>query len=220
MRRLPVSFTFIVFILPLFVLISCGDPENIDKAKDDQTTETQNVVGIETLFDETQFSDPIMKELLMELNLCNGEITDTLDYLNPSCSPFFFKFHELSKEVELKNGFMLQLKSKVNGFPLRRLLIFVREQGQLIKVNGFVANLIGRRKSSSGHDDLLLRFNDNEEGEEVFYNCYFQWLKGKYEFLSVEVIEGVNWGGPVKAQFKDSMAVEIKKEITENQMIF
>lgn len=220
MRRLTVLYTFIALILPVIALFSCGDPEDIDQSKNDPATETQDVVGIETLFDETQFSDPVMKELLMELNLCNGEITDTLDYLNPSCSPFFFKFHELSKEVELKNGFMLQVKSKVNGFPLRRLLIFVREQGQLIKVNGFVANLIGRRKSSTDHDDLLLRFNDNEEGEEVFYNCYFRWMNGKYEFLSVEVIEGVNWGGPVKAQFKDSMAVEIKKEITENQMIF
>ena len=72
----------------------------------------------------TPAEELVMLKLLMELNLCNGEITDTLDYLNPSCSPFFFKFHELSKEVELKNGFMLQLKSKVNGFPLRRLLIF------------------------------------------------------------------------------------------------
>lgn len=220
MRRLTVSFTIIVLAIPVFAFLSCGDTDNNDKSKDDQTTKTQDLVGIETLFDESQFSDPVMKELLMELNLCNGEITDTLDYLNPSCSPFFFKFHELVKEVELKNGFMLQVKSKVNGFPLRRLLIFVREQGQLIKVNGFVANLIGRRKSGSGHDDLLLRFNDNEEGEEVFYNCYFHWVNGKYEFLSVEVIEGVNWGGPVKAQFKDSMAVEIKKEIIENQMIF
>lgn len=220
MSRPSASHTFIAFILPVIALFSCGDPEDIDQSKNDPATNTQDVIGIETLFDETQFSDPVMKELLIELNLCNGEITDTLDYLNPSCSPFFFKFHELSKGVELKNGFMLQVKSKVNGFPLRRLLIFVREQGQLIKVNGFVANLIGRRKSRTGHDDLLLRFNDNEEGEEVFYNCYFQWVNGKYEFLSVEVIEGVNWGGPVKAQFKDSMALEIKKEITDNQMIF
>lgn len=205
----------------VLIFASCsGDPDT-DKQNNEATdNSTGSVESIETLFDKDEFQDPIMKELLKELNFCNEIVSDTMDYMNPSCTPRFFRFFPLTEKMALENGFLLQVKSKVSGFPLRRLLVFVRERGQLVKANGFVANLIGRRKTAGEFDDLLLRFNDNVDGDPAFYNCYFKWNGSKYEFSSVEVIEGVNWGGPVKKEFRDSMSIEIKKVLTDNSMLF
>lgn len=194
-----------------------------DEPKEDPKVEENGpgtLTGIETLFDKSDFEDPKMKDLLKELNLCNEKLGDSIDYMNPSCTPRFFRFFNLTEKMPIENGFILQVKAKVSGFPLRRMLVFVRERGELVKVNGFVANLIGRRKTAGEYDDLLLRFNDNVDGETTFYNCFFKWNGGKYEFSSVEVIEGANWGGPVKAEFKDSMSNEIKAVLTKNSMLF
>lgn len=204
--------------ISLLVLISSCSGEENPKGK--KVESSKEVSSIETLFDQTVFEDPSMEGLLKELNLCNDTVKDLEDYMHPACSPKFFKFYKLTDKTPYSNGFLLQVKSKVSGFPLRRVLIFVRENGQLVKVNGFVANLIGRRKVDGPYDDLLLRFNDNVDGEITFYNCYYRWNGGKYEFLSVEVIEGANWGGPVKEVYKDSMNVVIQKEITDNKMVF
>ena len=209
----------LIFITGLFIVSCSGEDEN-DEPKNDKIEDSTEIKSIETLFDSDVFPDPKMSELLQELNMCNVNSTDTLDYNNPSCTPRFFRFFSMKENMPIENGFLLQVKSKVSGFPLRRLLVFVRERGQLVKVNGFVANLIGQRKGASGYDDLLLRFNGNEEGESIFYNCYFAWNGSKYAFKSVEVIEGANWGGPVKEAYKDSMSVEIEKVLNQTSMLF
>lgn len=210
---------FLYLILALAFLSCSTEPESPEKPLTDKLDENQ-IEGIQTLFDEVEFENPKMKELLMELNLCTEKTEDTLDYDHPSCSPKFFKFFQLNEQIPIENGFILQIKSKVSGFPLRRLLVFVRERGELVKVNGIIANLIGIKKSKSGYHDLILRFNDNVDGEPTFYNCFFSWDGVKYDYKSVEVIEGANWGGPVKAEFKDSMNLEIKKTLSNNKMFF
>lgn len=215
------TFLNLAVVLNIALLLnSCG--EEPEKTKDPIKVETpeSDIKSIETLFSEEKFSDPKMKELLKELNLCDEKTEDTLDYDHPSCSPKFFKFFQMNQNIPLENGFLLQIKSKVSGFPLRRLLVFVRERDQLVKANGFVGNLIGTRKTKSGYDDLLIRFNGKEQNEPVFYNCYFSWNGAKYEFSSVEVIQGLNWGGPVKAEFRDSMKTEIKQVLTDQNMFF
>ena len=140
--------------------------------------------------------------------------------MNPACSPRFFELLPISESILLENGFILQVKSKVNGFPLRRLLIFVRERDQLVKVNGFVGNLIGTMKTPSKYNDLVLRFNDKDQGEDVFYNCLFSWDGTAYKYKSAEQIYGPGWGGDVKAVLKDSISKEVYKDIMENKMIF
>jgi hypothetical protein len=210
---------FLVTWMPISI-VSCSEEDETKKDPKVEENGPGTMTGIETLFDKDEFEDPKMKGLLTELNLCNEKIGDSIDYMNPSCTPRFFRFFNLTEKMPIENGFILQVKAKVSGFPLRRTLVFVRERGELVKVNGFVANLIGRRKTAGEYDDLLLRFNDNVDGETTFYNCFFKWNGGKYEFSSVEVIEGANWGGPVKAEFKDSMANEIKTVLTKNSMLF
>lgn len=210
--------------LPFFLLAllsACKDDSTSgEELKTTKIEETEGFQDIEVLFDETEFSDPVMKELLLELKICSEDPEALKNPETPACSAENFKFMPLRKDVSLKNGFILLIKAETGNFPLRRLLIFQRERGNLVKTNGFVANIIGRTKSDSGYDDLLLRFNDKDQGEDMFYNCLFTWKEGKYEYKQVEVIQGANWGGPVKAIYKDSISKEIYQNILNNQMLF
>jgi hypothetical protein len=212
----------VIYLLTTLVLFSAckSEPVRDENTKTEKIEDTEGFQGIEVLFDETEFSDPVMKELLLELKICSDDENLIATSEIPPCTFEKFKFIPLRKDLSLKNGFILLIKAQTGGFPLRRLLIFQRERGNLIKTNGFVANIIGRTKSESGYDDLLLRFNDKEQGEDMFYNCLFTWQDGKYQYKQVEAIQGANWGGPVKAIYKDSISKEIYQNIVNNEMIF
>ena len=214
----------IIGLLSLTILFSCSSEETKTtenkEVKSEKIKSENSIQNIETLFDKDQFDDPKKTELLKELKICSDKNSGPEDYMHPSCTPRFFNLMPFAENVSIENAFILQVKSKVNGFPLRRLLIFVREKGQLVKINGFVANLIGRKKSITKHDDLLLRFNNKDQGQDVFFNCLFKWNGTTYKYHSVEAIEGVNWGGPVKAELKDSISIEVEKDILANKMIF
>jgi hypothetical protein len=210
----------LLFIFSIVIFSCKNEIELEDETKTVKIEETEGFQDIEILFDETRFKEPIMRELLLELKICSEDENLLATSEVPPCSPNNFCFLPLRKDVSLKNGFILLIKARTAGFPLRRILIFQRERGNLVKTNGFVANIIGRTKNVSGYDDLLLRFNDNDQGEDMFYNCLFSWEDGKYQYKQVEVIQGANWGGPVKAIYKDSISKEIYQTILGNEMIF
>ena len=203
-----------------FVLFSCASDENEEEQNQNNVEiKERDIQEIETLFDKDEFDDLTKVELLKELKICSDKNTSNEDYMHPSCSPRFFELFAFSDKKPINNAFILLTKSKTYGFPLRRIAVFAREKGQLVKVNEFVANLIAMQKAKSGSKDLILRFNDKDQGEDVFYNCIFSWDGMKYIYKSVEVIEGANWGGPVKAELKDSISKEVEKDIIKNGMI-
>lgn len=207
----------LLIFLPLLV-VSCG-PEEQD---DDLAIEKQEIVEdntISTDFTTNTFSGKEEAKLLKELNICNPEADSDTSELNPSCSPKFFRFFKLAKNIKLNDGFILLVKAGVNGFPLRRVLVFERENGGLVKLNGFNGNLIERRKSPTGYDDLVLRFPDNQDGQLIYFNCLFQWEKGRYEYKYCEEIDE-NGPAKIKAEYRDSMAIEIKKILDKNNMLF
>jgi hypothetical protein len=208
---------FFILVFAFFLLHACSSDPSVDRST---AKDLVPLTHVETLFDKDAFDDPKKELILKELKLCSEKNQGPEDYMNPSCSPRFFELMPLAEDALLENAFILQIKSKTNGFPLRRLLIFVREKDQLVKVNGFVANLIGRKKSASKHDDLLIRFADKDQGIDLFYNCTFTWDGTCYQYRSVEAIEGPDWGGPVKAALKDSISKEVYKDILKNKMIF
>lgn len=209
------------FILSLIFLAACaGEETPIKKPTDPAESE---IISIETLFNEDVFEDPIHLSLLKELKICSEFQKDTSNYFEPACSPRFFKLFKMNESTPIENAFLLQIKSKVGGIKLRRLVSFVREKGALVKTNTFVANLIGLRKTSTKHYDLILRFNDNVEGDVIFYNTIFSWDGKKYVFKSAETIEGVDANGPwrqrIKAEFKDSVSKDIYSTLVKNEMI-
>jgi len=210
------------FLILLFVF-SCSDDEDIPKKPHGHSVSQGEVVAIETLFDGEKFDNPKHIELLKELKICSEFQKDTSNYLEPACSPQFFRIFPMCDNLPVENAFMVQIKSKVGGIKLRRLVTFVREKGELVKVNTFVANLIGTRKSPSHYYDLILRFNDNVDGDIIFYNTIFTWNGNKYEFKSAETIEGTDENGPwrqrIKQEFKDSVSRDIYNTLVKNEMI-
>ncbi len=204
-----------IYLLIGLFLVSCQ--EEIKTITPKPIVKVGSQTNIECLFDETTFATPDEYPLLKELKICDQTQKDLNNYDVPACNPKFFKFYPFIENKKLKDAFILLIKSRVQGFPLRRVLVFEREGKELVKVNGFVANLIGKRKSASKHDDLILRFNDNAGmGEVVFYNCLYVWKDKHYVFKQVEQINDAN----IKSQFQDSMNVEIETVINKNRMVF
>lgn len=207
----------------LMVFSACTDDDDLENEnnkveKIDDATGFQN---IEVVFQGSKFGSADEKALLEELKICSedSEIIKTSEV--PPCSPENFKVMPLHKDMSLKNGFMVLIKAETAGFPLRRLLVFQRERGELVKANGFVANLIGRIPTESGFDDLVLRFWDKDEaGFKIWYNCLFTWKDGKYEYNYVETIEGPNWGGKVKLADRENYSKSVYETIVSKKMLF
>lgn len=209
-----------IFSLSLLVLslFSCKEETDDFQIKPPKkSTIVDNTIS--TDFNANQFTSKVEEGLLKEIKVCDPTAPTDDDPNRPSCSPRFFKFFQLSKARPLKDGFILLTKAGVNGFPIRRVVIYEREKGALVKLNGFNGNLIERRSSKTGYDDLVIRFPDNIENDLIYYNCLFKWKNGVYEY---QYCEDIDEGMPrkVKAEFRDSMAVEIKKILDKNNMFF
>lgn len=198
----------------LILFFSCqGEEEIQDKPKQDEPKIEQSDIEkpVEVLFDATTFSDDQSLQLLRELGegICNPAEKDLENYIRPACNAKFFKFFPFKENTPMKDAFILLIKARVHGFPIRRTFIYQRENGKLVKVNGFAANLIGMQKSKNGHDDLFLRFADKDQNH---FNCLFVWRSNHYEFEKVNEIND----SKVKAEFQDSMNLEINKELELN----
>jgi hypothetical protein len=209
---------YLIVPILLVFLVSCKEePESIDIQKPKQPVVVDNTIS--TDFNLNNFTAGVEEGLLKEIRLCDPNAKTDDDPAHPSCSPRFFRFFQLTKSRPMKDGFILLTKAGVNGFPIRRIYIFEREKGELIKVNGFNGNLIERRPSKSGYDDLVIRFPDNIENDLIYYNCLFQWKNGTYEYKYCEEIDE---GMPrkVKKEFIDSMGGVIKGILDKNNMLF
>lgn len=198
------------------IFISCkGNESETPEIKEDEKLEVKNETTkpVEVLFNEVAFTEDQSLPLLRELgeSICNPAEKDLENYIRPACNPKFFKFFPFIEGTQMKDAFILLIKSKVHAFPIRRMFIYQREKGKLVKINGFAANLIEMRKSATKHDDLVLRFNDKDQNH---FNCLYVWRSNHYEFEKVEQINDSN----VKKEFQDSMNIEIQKEIELNGM--
>ncbi len=209
----------ILFCALILTLNACSDTEEVDT---NQVQETEEFEAVNVLFKEKEFADSTAYRLLKEINICSDVALNADGELIAPCDASHFTFLPFSKNRNIQNGFILVVRAETGGFPLRRVLIFEREKDQLVKVNGFIGNVIGLRKNGSGYDDLLMRFIDKIDGSNVFYNCIFKWENGKYQFKSVEYIEepAGNFKGRVLESVKDSVSNEIFQSLIGNQMIF
>lgn len=219
-KYILIALLIVVVGVLTFLFIQNREDEVIDNH---QTTEKEgDFESIEVLFDETQFEYANSVELLREINICTTAKQDSLGYYQTPCSPELFKFFPLKKGKDIHDGFILLIKANTGGIPVRRVLIFERENGALIKTNGFLGDLAGRRESKSNHDDLLVRFIEKYENSDYYHNCLFQWENGKYEFKSVELIQqpSQNYSGIVEADVKDSVSKEIYQMLLDKKQIF
>lgn len=209
------------FSVLAITLFSCSEEE--DSLETPKAAESKyDFEGIEILFDEDTFEYAKSAELLQEINICSTEQQEEMGLTVPDCSPEFFKLFPLKRGESVDQGFVLVTKANTGGIALRRIIVFQRERGALVKTNGFVGSLIGKRKTDNGYDDLLIRFKELVEGDEVFYNCIISWDGDRYQFKTAEFIEvpASQWSARIKDDVKDSVSREILKTITDNNMIF
>ena len=187
------------------------------KKKVDKPKEKTEIQLIETDFNANTFSGTTEIELLKELGVCDSTAPNDKNLDRPSCSPRFFRFFNYKKNAELRNNFILLLRSGVNGFPARRLLIFERENGKLVKTNGFIGYIIEKRAAKNTlYDDIVIRFYEKYYEQKYFYNCLFSWKDQRFEFVKCEAINDI----AIKPEVVDSVSIEINKILIEKQLIF
>ena len=207
-----------ISVLLLSVLLfSCEDA--VEKKK--QSTIGQ-ISAIETLFTSEEILSPVDSTLLSELNVCQFNNSDS-SIVSP-CNYRFYKLLELNKTKTVSDAFLLQVKALTVmkgqnvSLPMRHLIVFERENGKLVKVNGFRGNLIGKRESESDVDDLIIRFFIPDE--EAHFNCLFLWKDNRFRFESVEAIYGGGGNGAVKASAKEGISKDVYQVLMSNGMLF
>ena len=211
-----------VFIALILILISCNDDEIGENQSADNNNEVGQITHVETLFSEKEFNDPIDLALLSELQICDTIQADTS--ICATCSPQNFRIIPFHNSLSKRDAFMLQikaltvLKGQSVQLPVRHLILFERENGQLVKVNGFRGNLIATRASDSGAKDLIIRFYIPDE--QAFLNCLFTWNGQKYRFVSVEAIDGGGGHGSVKESVKEEVSKEVYQTLVDHSMLF
>ena len=216
------------FLIPILIIVLAAlvtgyfYTKKLAKKKVDKPKEKTEIQLIETDFNANTFSGTTEIELLNELGVCDSTAPNDKNLDRPSCSPRFFRFFNYKKNAELRNNFILLLRSGVNGFPARRLLIFARENGQLVKTNGFIGYIIEKRRIKNKlHDDIVIRFYEKYYKQKYFYNCLFSWKDQRYEFVKCEAIGAPPKGDEaIKPELVDSVSSVIYKILIEKQLIF
>ncbi|MEO9257270.1 MAG: hypothetical protein ABI207_02745 [Crocinitomicaceae bacterium] len=210
-----------IFIIALILLVSCTpDPEPKVTTTDDTDTEiafpsdfVQDTIAIHNVFNEESFENDTMLSLLEELKICDPDVTKPFNIKKPPCEPRFYKFFKYNKNLAWKDGFALEIRAGIDDFPLRRLIVFKRIDGKLVKLNGFAANLAEMHTTPTGFNDLMLLFRDTEAGSFV---VKYVWKKDVYQFKSLEAVDGYL----VKPALQDSISRVVKKRLEKNHMFF
>jgi hypothetical protein len=178
--------------------------------------EIPEVLEISTDFNVNEFDQGYEVKLLKELKICDSTMLEDNSLERPACSPRFFRFFPLKHNMPLNQGFILLVRSGVNGFPVRRLLIFERSNGKLVNTNRFIGYIIQKRKQENRYDDIVVRFFERYEKQKYFYHCLYTWENGKYVFVRCEKINGER----IKPELIDSVSVEVQKILNEKNLVY
>lgn len=204
----------IFFITGLF-FFSCESQKTETNKNADFKTE---VTKVSTLFDQTSFDEKLKYELLAETRICQPFYTDSMPAGVVPCTPKHFAFYEYNHKRGLEDAFLLQVKAGVNNYDYRRLLIFTREKGKLVQMNGINGYLVEQRTTPNEIDDLVVAIID-DLGNDKFdrYDVLIRYRDGKYHF--VEAI-GDLYGKFDSKELKEKASKMIKKRIEEKELIF
>ena len=134
------------------------------------------------------------------------------------CTPKHFAFYEYNHKRKLEDAFLLQVKAGVNDYDYRRLLIFTREKGKLVQMNGINGYLVEKHSRPNQIDDLIVAIID-DLGNNKFdrYDVLIRYKDGKYHF--VEAI-GDLYGKFDSKELKEKASKMIKERIEEKELIF
>ena len=203
----------------LFLVVSCGGDQPEEPVKEDTTDDIEVVTPD---FVGENFENPKHLELLKELNIC--DLIESDSSLTALCSPENFEVMEFRTDKSVNESFIIQtkagiaLKGESRPLPVRHLMVFERDNGELVRVNGFRGEVVALEKSDTAIKDLLVSFYFHDE--RAVFVCLFKWENEKYSFESVE---GIDWNDglkPVKASMKDSVSVQVYNDLMERNLLF
>lgn len=203
----------------IFCFTACDTTEPVEDIKEDIVDE---IVEIRNEFEGIKFDDPVHLDLLEELGICEMVSSDSNYYA--TCSPENFKIIAYKKDKDIRDAFILQVKAAIRfkgqdvPLPVRHIVVFERENGELIRLNGFRGDLIGMTDGDSGIKDLMVALYLTDD--ETLFHCLFKWNGGQYSF---ESIEGLDYGDGVRMlqpALKDSLSNDIYSSLMTSNLIF
>ncbi len=207
----------LIMLFSIILFCSCESESNNENGQDEDQF-ISDTLEAPAEFSNTGFDDKLKYELLIETHICNPNYSDTTSDNTVPCSSRFFRFFEWNRKRNLDNAFMLQVHAGVNDYPYRRLLIFTREKGELILVNGINGYLIEQHTRPNNIDDLVVGIID-DLGNNNFdrYDVILRYEDGKYQFK--EAIGDLR--GPFQSDtLKKAASRAIKRRIKEKELIF
>jgi hypothetical protein len=210
---------FIGLLMALLVVIYFFNDSRFKIAynpKKKTTVEKTEGVQISTDFNTNTFSSKAEPNVLKNLNLCDSTIQWSEDLNRPSCTPNYFRVFPLKKGLDIAQGCMVLLKAGVNGFPVRRFVVYEKEGAQMVQANGFIGYPIEFRPQTKTYDDVVIRFFERFEGQKYFYNCLFTWKQNRYQYVRCEQINDVN----IKPEKQTQVSAEILQILNEKQLVF
>jgi hypothetical protein len=184
--------------------------------KKNEVVEKVEGVQVSTDFNTNTFVSKAEPKVLKDLKLCDSTVQWSDDLLRPSCTPNYFRVFPLKKGLDVAQGCMVLLKAGVNGFPVRRFVVYEREGKQMVQANGFIGYPIEFRPQANNYDDVVIRFFERFEGQKYFYNCLFTWKQNRYQYVRCEQINDAN----IKPEKQAEVSAEILQILNEKQLVF
>lgn len=216
---MKVHYLLIIVLLSFFT--ACDGEKDKDPDTDKQHQE-QVIQMIDHDFGTGSDMDPVHLALLEELNICDMDLGDTSSVI-AKCNSENFRLYPLSDKIDIRDAFLIQTKSAIvlKGYeyplPVRHVMIFEREGGELVKVMGIRGEMIAMEKGESDHKDIYVAMYYKKDN--TLFNCKLSWDGKMYAFS----VESMDWGeGPkaVKASLKDSVSNDIYTELRESNLLF
>lgn len=192
--------------------------KDIQESSSSHDVSSPDTIKVETTFSTQGFNDKKYYELLIETHLCDPQYDASTNNGSTPCSARFFEFFPYNHKRKIEDAFLLQVKAGVNNYPYRRLLIFVRERGKLVLMNGIVGYLVERISRPNEIDDLVVAVID-DLGNDKFdrYDVLIRYKDGKYHF--VEAVGDLQ-GTFDTPELKERASKAISQRINEKDLIF
>lgn len=208
-----IGILFALLVVLYFYLTT--DFEQVEPLNNKKVEKVEGV-QISTDFNTNTFSSKAEPKVLKDLKLCDSTIQWSEDLNRPSCTPNYFRVFHLKKGLDISQGCMVLLKAGVNGFPVRRFVVYEKEGAEMVQANGFIGYPIEFRPQGKTYDDVVIRFFERYEGQKYFYNCLFTWKQNRYQYVRCEQINDAN----IKPEKQTQVSAEILQILNEKQLVF
>lgn len=215
------SFLFMVLGLFCFGIMAILTLRKSPVRKKDIPAKKVVTQEITTDFRTNAFTSGEEYKILKELGICD---TTKVGEEMGACSPKFFRFFSINPKKKLSESCMILINGLAYTdpgakFPIRRTLVFEKEDGKWVSVNKFKGYIIGRRDiPNSDYDDIVMRFRLDEYDEA--YHVVYTWKKGKYQFSHCEELFTYYNKGKVRKEMVDSVSREVEKILVEEGLVF